>query len=153
VVCTLLSFLPCPVFHEGIEFRTFHGQLIFMCVEPLEKSSLDLVRPLTVDFSGCECSVAQHLMTEFVAQGDELGCDDYFLRQVWRNENHTFLFGKHQIARENNGLSDTDRYVDAHQHRLPQKRRIPVTHKCIEAFNLFQAFNVARTGIEYNTGS
>src|SRR5581483_2397746 len=136
---------------DRVELRPAHLELPGIGVDPLDEV-LVLARGPTA-FEGAAIGAAPvQVEVEGIFQVDELGMGDRILGQIGRDEDHPFLLGQHQIARQHRGPADADRRVDRGQsHVLPGAGIIGAV-QTVHIFQLAIFFRIADAGVEDKAG-
>ena len=93
------------------------------------------------------------MMPELVLEGDDLGGDDDFLRQVGRDDDDSLAAGQNDVAGKHGRRADPDRPVDRGQDDVLEERGIPAPDTGVEPLDLLQTVQVAGAGVEHHAGA
>src|SRR5262249_22761432 len=110
----------------------------------------DVIGPFAVNLARGVLALPEPLMAKFVPQTDDFGALDYFLRQMRRNENDTFLFAEHDVAWHDGSPANPNGCIDPHEHDIGNGRRVPAAIEHGKVGDFFHALNVACAAVDHD---
>src|SRR5215472_4974742 len=105
--------------------------------------------PLGINLPGRVLSFPQHHVAPLIHQMSHLGIIRDFFRQLRRYKRNSLGISDRNIPRHHCRLPDTNRYINARQHHIFERRRIDPPHIALETLDLLDSRLVANGAI-YN---